>query len=397
MCGLAGMAGTIDSDLKIAMFNDLIHLNSLRGEDSTGVACVDYRNVYNIFKALGPPINHWGYKKYDNVVSKGTSLLLGHARKATVGKLSVNNAHPFFFDNTLGMHNGTLDWASKNKLEGHTKTFDTDSESLMYGIDSNDSEWPEFEVKGAWAVAWFNFKKRTLNLARNEERTLWYTFTKDMKTLLFSSEQCMLNFVFNRYGQEKTEIKAIEPFTQKSFNIPERDEMFIVTKEAKKLPGFLTAEEKRKREKEKQAEEEERKKKWSSYGGGNNNYSSHHRNNQTSVISYLPPPSSKKNKNKNIEVGSSFVNHIGATLTEIEFKEASNKGCCGMCSEKITSKERYKWLSPDEVLCESCVEFVEQGITSKNGNATHDLIKETFPNFYQQLEFDLNNNNLTVH
>ena len=101
--------------------------------------------------------------------------------------MSRRNAHPFLFDHILGAHNGTLDYSSHHKLSG-AKKFDTDSEALLYEIETKGISETLKELEGAWALVWYDSRDDTINLLRNKERSLWYVLDAEKKQLFWSSE-----------------------------------------------------------------------------------------------------------------------------------------------------------------------------------------------------------------
>jgi hypothetical protein len=204
MCGIVGMAGNITTQ-KEKVFKTLLILDSLRGEDSTGVAVVK-RNVATpeIVKAVGNPFELLDSKTYDKAMMGFQRVLIGHNRYATTGQVNKKNAHPFTFGNITGVHNGTLN--NKNGLHEGYK-FDVDSQALLNHIDVHGLKDAINKVGGAWALVWWNEEESTLNFLRNKERTLYMCYEHGGDTVYWASEEWMLRIALSRNN-----IKYSEPF-----------------------------------------------------------------------------------------------------------------------------------------------------------------------------------------
>jgi asparagine synthetase B (glutamine-hydrolysing) len=187
MCGLVGMAGVIGYQ-HYNLFKDMLDVCQLRGRDSTGVIRVDDENEYTWIKQVGPPNVLYDTRQYENRIEKGaSSALIGHTRSKTVGAISVKNAHPFDMpdEGVCGVHNGTL--RNYTGLDGYTNS-KVDSEVLYTHLATNGPEKTFNVLEGAFACVWWNDKEKTLNFFRNDERPLWFTWSKDLKTMLWASE-----------------------------------------------------------------------------------------------------------------------------------------------------------------------------------------------------------------
>lgn len=183
--------------------------NSVRGLDSTGAASVKRTEINGrpkivLAKELGHPfellsLKRKGQESFDDVLAGTNKVLLGHCRAKTIGAPTRRNAHPFRFDNVVGTHNGTLSYTTKEALTGVDK-FETDSETLYSVIDSEgiaaavkklrrpedgtkSNFWPD-----AYALVWYDSRDNTLNFLRNQERPLYYGYSKDKQRLFWSSE-----------------------------------------------------------------------------------------------------------------------------------------------------------------------------------------------------------------
>ena len=225
-----GIAGTLDYK-SLKAFQQLLIIDGLRGTHSTGVAGVtrernedDYSDVF-IHKTVETPYEFVDDYRYKSVVDTKKLCLIGHNRYRTVGASTSKNAHPYYFQNLVGAHNGTL--TNKHSLEKHA-LFNTDSAALYYNIANKGAEKVIPEIKGAWALTWYDLNQDKLFFLRNKERPLHMCFSKDYKTLFWASEAGMLSFILKRDGIEIpfTKIKQLKENTLVSLTIPEEDQPF---------------------------------------------------------------------------------------------------------------------------------------------------------------------------
>lgn len=197
MCGIVGIAGKITHQAKNVVFKDFLDVCQVRGRDSTGVIKVrnDANQSYTWVKSVGTPTNLFDFRKYESEIERGDAVaLVGHCRHKTSGEVSVKNAHPFDFpdEGIIGVHNGTL--RSYHNLEGYTYR-KVDSEVLYEHLSKNGPKDTFEKVKGAYACVWWNDNDSTLNFFRNEERPLWFTWSKDMEMMFWASEIWMFAVV----------------------------------------------------------------------------------------------------------------------------------------------------------------------------------------------------------
>lgn len=188
MCGIVGCAGSIAGPGENA-FKDMLLFDYLRGEDSTGVAFVTRDGEVDVVKGAVDPITLMDTGRFTDRMRKKNVVLIGHNRAATTGKVVKRNAHPFEFDNLVGVHNGTL--RNKYHIPGNTQ-FDTDSEALYNYINEFGVEAAINIVKGAYALVWYDKKEDTICLLRNDERPLFLAQSKDRKQLYWASEAWMM-------------------------------------------------------------------------------------------------------------------------------------------------------------------------------------------------------------
>lgn len=134
MCGLFGTIGNVPN--KTAVLRSLSLSNMERGTDSTGVADIDVgTGKYTIRKA---PMN--ASKFMPNIKLSQGSLVIGHTRHATSGKINTKNAHPWRIGNIIGCHNGMVfnEYSLKKYMatEHKDKThYNVDSQYLLHLMD----------------------------------------------------------------------------------------------------------------------------------------------------------------------------------------------------------------------------------------------------------------------
>lgn len=247
MCGIVGVAGNLTM-MTTGMFRDMLIFDTVRGMDSTGVVAVNNDNSVKWEKELGGPTNLFALEKDSIFDFKGRTghmhkVLLGHNRAATIGKVTVDNAHPFEFSNIVGVHNGTLDdWFD---LEGY-KEFDVDSKALLNTIQKKGiaHTWKSFV--GAAAVVWWDSNEKTLNFIRNDKRPLYYGYNKSKSVIFWSSEFWIAEIAayrnkvdLNKNDKDEVVYHAFEADHHYKFEVGVTDVKLVTkTKLEKKVPIY---------------------------------------------------------------------------------------------------------------------------------------------------------------
>ena len=200
MCGLVGIAGDLNGNIDRVM-KPLLVFDSLRGEDSTGVAFIHkMKNSTAVVKQVGDPFELFREGKFDTNMKRLNRAVIGHNRYATTGAVNRHNAHPFEFDTLIGVHNGTL--RSKYKLPDHMD-FKVDSAALYNAIEMIGLKAAIAPLGGdgnAWSLVWWDKLEETLNFLRNAERPMWMVRSEDGKQLFWASERWMLDIALSRAG-----------------------------------------------------------------------------------------------------------------------------------------------------------------------------------------------------
>jgi glucosamine 6-phosphate synthetase-like amidotransferase/phosphosugar isomerase protein len=176
----------------------LLIATSLRGIDATGFALFDHEHkTIGIRKLPCNAIDFLKYTEYtdvENHFNTSKSGIIGHCRATTIGGNSYRTAHPFYFGDITGVHNGTLTtWTSL--ATGAI----SDSEAIYKKLASvTPEEYPEVlgGLFGAFALIWYNKATNKIYFARNKERPL--AFIKGDNFVALASELSMLDFAFSR-------------------------------------------------------------------------------------------------------------------------------------------------------------------------------------------------------
>lgn len=154
MCGLAGISRSnrsklTDDQVKIIM-SILISRMDDRGGDSFG-----YYTNGSIVKGIGTGV----FSINLDQIKRARSLFL-HTRKATVGEITKENAHPWRIENIVGCHNGSV--ANHHELnKKYNRNFDVDSQHI-FAHYSEDLPLSELRAHGAIVFVDELFNKEVL-------------------------------------------------------------------------------------------------------------------------------------------------------------------------------------------------------------------------------------------
>jgi hypothetical protein len=208
MCGIVGMAGELDGKTD-KVLKHLLIFDTVRGEDSTGVASVGRHNEdVLVAKTLGCPHELFEHRLYGKAITgRQNRVVIGHNRYATSGGVSKATAHPFEFDTLVGVHNGTLH--NKHVLD-NAGDYKVDSENLYHHIEKNGLDAAIKIIRGAWALVWWDKEDETINFLRNKERTLYYCVNEAGNQLYWASEAWMLEIALGRNDIKHKGIQIFE-------------------------------------------------------------------------------------------------------------------------------------------------------------------------------------------
>lgn len=215
MCGLVAAFNRLSNGYSKKAedtFFDMLYADSLRGEDSTGIIAVHNDGSFGIAKTASssvyciPQLQEVDHIK--QMFSRGR-VYIGHNRKATVGKISDENAHPFVVDGKFAMvHNGTL-YSHK-----HLADTEIDSEALTIHLSkvlNKDYERSKFEeeigkVSGAYAVIAYDQESNKVFFTRNDQRPLHIVYHDE--GFILSSEVGLALWCMNRNSFGGNQIKT---------------------------------------------------------------------------------------------------------------------------------------------------------------------------------------------
>jgi predicted glutamine amidotransferase len=225
MCGLVGIAGDLNN-VHEKVLKTLLVLDSLRGEDSTGVAFVSkFMDEVTVAKSLGDPFNLFNDGKFHKAQQRQNKVMLGHNRYATSGGVNKAGAHPFDYDTLVGAHNGTL--GARYRLDDD-RDFKVDSQALYHNIEKNGVKETIRRLGGqgnAWSLVWWDKIEKTLNFLRNQERPMHMCSSEDGKALFWASEAWMLDVALARHSIKHNEIFQTAVDTHLSVYINNKGEL----------------------------------------------------------------------------------------------------------------------------------------------------------------------------
>jgi asparagine synthetase B (glutamine-hydrolysing) len=236
MCGIIGGISKHSNGFTykdVEAIEQLLYIDALRGEDSTGIAVFYNDGSMQQVKDVTPASYFLTEATFHNVkqrlVATGKAII-GHNRKKTMGGSDVKSAHPFEINNNvLFVHNGTLTNVPDLKKNLHTYlekvgvvnkklTPDTEVDShylgtllgMCYG-DPRKIERVLENISGAYACVWMDQEKETLHILKNKERPLYLAYTDS--GFFWASEAGFLYAVLPRNGIKVDKIEAVKDDT----------------------------------------------------------------------------------------------------------------------------------------------------------------------------------------
>jgi len=148
MCGIVGMIAKKQAGFsysEVAAFKDALLIDSLRGEDSTGVFSVMRNKTVNAIKVATHPLHLYQCTDWTSLESKIVQhgrFVVGHNRSATKGAIKTENAHPFHEGKIILVHNGTLRGDHKELAD-----VEVDSHAICHALNEKPPEEVIKELK----------------------------------------------------------------------------------------------------------------------------------------------------------------------------------------------------------------------------------------------------------
>ena len=203
MCGLYGFickpSFTRGGAAKKRFLVDAMYVSALRGMEGTGLAITkDTLASPFVYKKAMPASDFYQLKTSQRIVNSAEDacMVLGHTRSATRGFIDDESAHPFQYGHITLIHNGTV-----NGLHNSAKGCDiqVDSAQLAYAFWKSGNEKSILEeITGQYCVIWHNSKTGTINIARNNDKPLYWAHIPEWEGLAFMSEYQSLAYVLDR-------------------------------------------------------------------------------------------------------------------------------------------------------------------------------------------------------
>lgn len=220
MCGIIGFVNAsgygITSHNKARFIEQGLIVNTLRGDDGAGAFFMQGKSPSWVKIASD------GYSLTINKVFTESRAAIdqswfcaAHNRSATVGKLSLENTHPFCEGPVTMIHNGTLTGDGGLGKKQKDLGVEVDSHALCHNLAATPEAGAEVsdmlsKVNGAFALAWYDERDGSFNLARNAQRPLHVYSLAQKGSYLFASEAEMLDLLVARLRmQNPTEKKSL--------------------------------------------------------------------------------------------------------------------------------------------------------------------------------------------
>ena len=200
MCGHIGFASisktinreSLRSYLRVGLF-----LDQLRGTHGTGIASRAADGTISSYKRALAASDFLQLEAAKRQILSTYSFAIGHNRAATGGSIDDDCTHPFEVDDLILAHNGTL--RELYSLDGVSSL---DSRRIAQHIAKNKLSIKEMleDLRGSFALVWYDGADDTINLCRNEERPMYYATNNTYDSVFWGSEDWMVRTAAGRAG-----------------------------------------------------------------------------------------------------------------------------------------------------------------------------------------------------
>lgn len=226
MCGIAGVMGSGIQGPDLEVLRDLSKVLVVRGQDGAGILQGASYTGGNLFTTIEKTGQEMAYLMWYHAKSKNGDRTLFrnitdnffciHVRAATKGSINDANAHPFEFDNIIGMHNGTL----KDNKYLYDPTI-TDTEMMFADMDRRGVEdvLRDLDKGSAYAIVVLDKKRNEFIFARNAMRPFFITYNQKRNVIYYASEIGMLKWILDRNGIDYGKIFTTIPGRVYRFHI----------------------------------------------------------------------------------------------------------------------------------------------------------------------------------
>lgn len=193
MCGIFGFLTTSPGPDKFKTLVRLAHASKDRGTDATGVAYWDGEEkafVIDKHHVDSQVFFQTILKHRKDVISK-THICIGHVRRWTTGKPSVNrNNHPIFSKNYVLVHNGTC--LQTPRIDKYEYIGEVDSELILAQIEDKGIKGGLEHCQGTAALAFIDKRKKSELLFYRDGNPIVLAYDDRDPTVYFASTEEIL-------------------------------------------------------------------------------------------------------------------------------------------------------------------------------------------------------------